>query len=166
MRWSRERVKAVAWVFGVVIVTSFFVKWTVDHDGETITIFGDDTSSSAAAGGTTPGGSGDGGSGVQTGEIDSMSGLPWIVQDELPPEGQATLLLIDQGGPFPYDKDGSTFGNFEGLLPDHQRGYYAEYTVITPGSSDRGARRIITGDGGEYYWTADHYESFSRISRR
>jgi len=75
--------------------------------------------------------------------------------------------LIDQGGPFPYpDKDGSTFGNFEGLLPDHPRGYYAEYTVVTPGSSDRGARRIITGDGGEYYWTEDHYASFARIARR
>ena len=81
-------------------------------------------------------------------------------------EGQATLALIDQGGPFPYDKDGSTFGNFEGLLPDHQNGYYLEYTVITPGSEDRGARRIVAGDGEEFYWTEDHYASFERILRR
>ena len=102
-----------------------------------------------------------------SGDIDPDSGLPWVLEDELPVEGQATLALIDQGGPFPFpDKDGSTFGNFEGLLPDHSRGYYAEYTVLTPGSTDRGARRIITGDGGEFYWTQDHYRSFERIARR
>jgi ribonuclease T1 len=58
------------------------------------------------------------------------------------------------------------FGNLEGLLPDHQRGYYHEYTVVTPGSKDRGARRIITGSADEFYWTEDHYSSFERISRR
>jgi ribonuclease T1 len=89
-----------------------------------------------------------------------------VLEEELPVEGQATLALIDQGGPFPFEQDGSTFGNFEGLLPDHPRGYYAEYTVITPGSTDRGARRIITGDGGEFYWTEDHYASFEPIARR
>ncbi|KAB2807610.1 ribonuclease, partial [Pimelobacter simplex] len=76
------------------------------------------------------------------------------------------VRLIDDGGPFPYaGKDGSTFGNFEGLLPRRARGYYAEYTVPTPGASTRGARRIIAGDGGQLYWTADHYESFERIWR-
>lgn len=98
--------------------------------------------------------------------VDPESGLPFVAEDALPPEAQETLSLIDDGGPFPYpDKDGSTFGNFEGLLPAHDRGYYAEYTVPTPGSRDRGARRIIAGDGGELYWTADHYESFARILR-
>jgi ribonuclease T1 len=98
--------------------------------------------------------------------VDPESGLPFVAEAALPPEARETLGLIDAGGPFPYpDKDGSTFSNFEGLLPAHERGYYAEYTVPTPGSRDRGARRIITGDGGEYYWTADHYESFSRILR-
>jgi ribonuclease T1 len=91
-------------------------------------------------------------------DVDPESGLPR--------EGRRTLALIDAGGPFPYPgKDGSTFGNFERLLPQRPRGYYAEYTVPTPGSRDRGARRIITGDGGEYYWTADHYEHFDRIKR-
>jgi ribonuclease T1 len=111
------------------------------------------TSTSAVPDGTSP-------------SVDPESGLPFVAEAALPPEARETLSLIDAGGPFPYPgKDGSTFGNFEGLLPAHQRGYYAEYTVPTPGSRDRGARRIIVGDGAEYYWTADHYESFARILR-
>jgi ribonuclease T1 len=82
----------------------------------------------------------------------------------LPPEARQTLTLIDSGGPFPYDQDGVVFENREGLLPDHQTGYYHEYTVPTPGSPDRGARRIITGSAGELYYTDDHYRSFERIS--
>lgn len=93
-------------------------------------------------------------------------GLPYVLLDLLPPEAAETVELIDAGGPFPYPgKDGSTFGNFEGVLPDRPRGYYAEYTVETPGLDHRGARRIIAGDGGELYWTEDHYESFERIWR-
>ncbi len=100
------------------------------------------------------------------GETDAESGLPWIGASELPAEAQETLELIDAGGPFPYPgKDGSTFGNFEGILPEHPDGYYAEYTVPTPGEDDRGARRIVTGEGEESYWTEDHYESFERIWR-
>lgn len=82
---------------------------------------------------------------------------------DLPPEAIDTLLLIEQDGPFPYDQDGSTFQNREGLLPAHPRGYYHEYTVETPGSPDRGARRIVTGDRGERYYTDDHYDSFRFI---
>lgn len=96
--------------------------------------------------------------------VDPHSGLPWIEVAELTPEGRETLALIEADGPFPYpDVDGSTFGNRERLLPDAPRGYYAEYTVPTPGEDDRGARRIVAGDGGEYYWTVDHYASFERI---
>lgn len=79
---------------------------------------------------------------------------------ELPPEAIDTLLLITDGGPFPYDQDGATFQNREGALPAHSRGYYHEYTVETPGSPDRGARRIVTGRDGERYYTDDHYDSF------
>ena len=162
MKWDRRTIKAVVIVFVTIIATSFFIKWTFDHDGETIVLFGDDPTPTSA---TTPGSPGTGD--VETGDTDPESGLTWVREEELPAEGRATLALIDQGGPFPFpDKDGSTFGNFEGLLPDHDRGYYAEYTVITPGSADRGARRIITGDGGEFYWTEDHYASFERIARR
>jgi ribonuclease T1 len=89
----------------------------------------------------------------------------------LPREAQATLALIRAGGPFPYAKDGSVFGNREKMLPPRQRGYYREYTVKTPGAHDRGARRILAGAGtsgdvrtsGEYYYTEDHYNSFRRI---
>jgi ribonuclease T1 len=73
------------------------------------------------------------------------------------------LGLIDSGGPFPYSQDGGVFGNFERLLPAHQRGWYREYTVPTPGEGDRGARRIIAGQDGTRYYTADHYDSFARI---
>jgi len=112
--------------------------------------------------GDATGGSAEGG---RTG-TDPVSGLAWIAESDLPPEGVETLELIDAGGPFPYPgKDGSTFGNREGILPEEASGYYAEYTVPTPGSDDRGARRIVTGEGGEFYFTEDHYESFSRIDR-
>ena len=102
---------------------------------------------------------------TQTTGTDPDSGLPWVSVDSLPPEAAETLEVIDAGGPSPYDKDGSTFGNREGLLPERDHGYYAEYTVPTPGESDRGARRIVTGSQDEFYWTADHYDSFERIQR-
>jgi ribonuclease T1 len=95
-----------------------------------------------------------------------------VVLADLPVEARETLRLIRQGGPFPYPrKDGTTFGNFERRLPLQPRGYYREYTVPTPGRRDRGARRIIAGEGrvgnvarsGEYYYTDDHYRSFRRI---
>ena len=81
----------------------------------------------------------------------------------LPKEARDTLALIKKGGPFPYKKDGVVFGNFERRLPVKQRGYYREYTVPTPLSHDRGPRRIVTGRGGEYYYSDDHYKSFRRI---
>lgn len=95
---------------------------------------------------------------------DPGSGLPWIAESALPPEARHTLELIAAGGPFPYPRnDNQTFTNREGLLPQRARGYYREFTVETPGSDDRGARRIITGSAGEKYWTDNHYDSFSRI---
>jgi guanyl-specific ribonuclease Sa len=80
----------------------------------------------------------------------------------LPPEALATIRLIRQGGPFPHRQDGRTFGNREGLLPDEARDWYREYTVPTPGASDRGARRIVTGGTppSAWYYTDDHYRSF------
>ncbi len=96
--------------------------------------------------------------------VDPVSGLPWISRNALPREALHTLALIASGGPFPYDRDGITFENFEGLLPAEPSGYYHEYTVVTPGSWDRGARRIIAGASGELYYTDDHYESFDRIA--
>jgi ribonuclease T1 len=98
-------------------------------------------------------------------DVDPTSGLPEVAADSLPPEAGQTLALIDRGGPYPYDSDGDAFGNREGILPEEDYGYYHEYTVETPGSDDRGARRIVTGADGEYYWTEDHYQSFERITR-
>jgi ribonuclease T1 len=77
---------------------------------------------------------------------------------------EATLALIERGGPFPYPgKDGATFGNREGRLPARPRGYYREYTVPTRNASNRGARRVVTGSGGERWYTRDHYETFTRL---
>jgi ribonuclease T1 len=89
--------------------------------------------------------------------------LPTMTVGELPPEGVETLQLIKDGGPFPYSKDGSTFQNREGILPKQPSGFYQEYTVGTPGSDDRGARRIIGGDDGSRFYTDDHYASFREV---
>lgn len=88
-------------------------------------------------------------------EPPSASGLPVEV-------GQ-TLALIDDGGPYPYSRDNSVFMNREGRLPSQPRGYWREFTVPTPGSADRGARRIVRGKNGETYYTADHYRTFQRL---
>jgi ribonuclease T1 len=82
---------------------------------------------------------------------------------ELPAEARQTVLLIHRGGPFAFERDGAVFGNFERLLPPRERGYYREYTVVTPGARNRGARRIVAGRGGELYYTDDHYRTFRRI---
>lgn len=93
--------------------------------------------------------------------------LSTIALSELPPQGRETHGLIRAGGPFPHAKDGSVFGNRERILPSRKRGYYREYTVNTPRSRDRGARRIVCG--GEprtpdaCYYTRDHYASFYYI---
>ncbi len=93
----------------------------------------------------------------------SDSATSQVRLDELPKEAHKTLTLIKQGGPFPYKRDGTTFGNFERRLPRKERGYYKEYTVPTPGARDRGARRIVAGREREYYYTDDHYQTFRRI---
>ncbi len=101
--------------------------------------------------------------GPRAGDRDPHSGLVWVELDDLPTEAGEVAEAIEDGGPFVADKDGSTFGNFEGILPTEPRGYYREYTVPTPGLTHRGARRLVSGEDGELYWTADHYESFDRV---
>ncbi|WP_369250137.1 ribonuclease domain-containing protein [Streptomyces sp. R41] len=87
-----------------------------------------------------------------------------ICYSDLPSQAYDTLDLIASGGPFPYSQDGTVFQNREGVLPSQSTGYYHEYTVITPGSSTRGARRIVTGEEyQEDYYTADHYATFDLI---
>lgn len=88
-----------------------------------------------------------------------------ICYSALPSQAHDTLDLIEQGGPYPYSQDGTVFQNREGVLPSQSSGYYHEYTVITPGSSTRGARRIVTGEETrEDYYTADHYATFDLVN--
>ncbi|MFI6032129.1 ribonuclease domain-containing protein [Amycolatopsis magusensis] len=97
-------------------------------------------------------------------ECGDTSGFDEAALGSLPPEASETYDLIQQGGPYPYPQDDTVFQNREQLLPLCDSGYYHEYTVETPGSSDRGARRIVKGDGDEYFYTADHYESFVLVT--
>ncbi|MEU4726674.1 ribonuclease domain-containing protein [Streptomyces sp. NPDC023588] len=92
-------------------------------------------------------------------------GLATVRADALPQQARDVLALIDKGGPYPYRQDGTVFGNFEKVLPRQKRGYYHEFTVRTPGERDRGARRIVTGEGGEFFYTDDHYETFKAVLR-
>ena len=94
--------------------------------------------------------------------------LSSIALADLPAQGRATYALIHEGGPFPYEKDGTVFGNRERILPAQKRGYYREYTVKTPGARNRGARRIVCGGQqprmpDACYYTSDHYASYARI---
>ena len=98
---------------------------------------------------------------------ESISYSATVSLNQLPPQGIETYQLIRQGGPFPYGKDGVVFGNRERLLPAAKRGYYREYTVKTPRSRNRGARRIVCGGEATVpdacFYTADHYASFRKI---
>ena len=147
------------------LLTAVLIWWSQGDAGTQQEPTADETSSVETS---APGPSDDSTSSPQMPAADGTdpeSGLLLIPLRALPPEAHETLALIDAGGPFPHDRDGVTFENREGLLPDHPEGYYAEYTVETPGSDDRGARRIVVGDGGELYYTQDHYASFGRIDR-
>ncbi|MBA4175811.1 MAG: ribonuclease N1 [Leptothrix sp. (in: Bacteria)] len=100
---------------------------------------------------------------------DSPAAVATVALGSLPAEAQAVHGLILRGGPFPYQKDGTVFGNRERLLPQHPRGHYREYTVKTPGASNRGARRIVCGGKPPTrpqacFYTDDHYASFRRIA--
>jgi ribonuclease T1 len=136
---------------------------------------GDDAGNAESADGDQTNGSDQGDGSAETDSADQgqgdaeevvptqMTDLPPISIDSLPGEALDTLDLIGSGGPFPFDRDDLVFENREGLLPDRELGHYREYTVITPGEDDRGARRIVAGAAGELFYTADHYSSFSEI---
>ncbi|WP_405410962.1 ribonuclease domain-containing protein [Streptomyces decoyicus] len=96
---------------------------------------------------------------------DWAQGMPVVPVGALPSQARDTLRLIDAGGPFPYAQDETVFANRERLLPRQPRGHYHEYTVRTPGSPDRGARRLVTGRSHETYYTDDHYRTFKAVLR-
>lgn len=94
-----------------------------------------------------------------------------LLVTDMPSEGQKTYQTIRSGGSFPYEKDGTIFGNRERLLPREARGFYREYTVRTPGVRHRGARRIVCGgpvptEPKACFYTEDHYASFRLIVDR
>jgi ribonuclease T1 len=107
--------------------------------------------------------------GATSASADAVQATPSCTLSSLPPEASDTLALIHSGGPFPYDQDGTVFQNREGILPSESTGYYHEYTVKTPGSPDRGARRLIGGGATtspvHVYYTDDHYESFCEVDQ-
>lgn len=93
------------------------------------------------------------------------SGLATVAVAALPAQARDTLALIDRGGPFPYKQDNTVFSNIERVLPARPPGYYREYTVPTPGSADRGTRRLVVGTGGDVFYTDDHYATFRQVLR-
>lgn len=95
--------------------------------------------------------------------VASAAGLPVRALSQLPPQVARVWQLIQHGGSFPYQHDGTVFGNREGRLPPRRFGFYREYTVPTPGEHGRGPRRLITGDAAELYYTGDHYVSFVAV---
>ena len=153
----------------VLLAAALLLAWLftggqdVDRDGSAV-----DTSSAPSSTSTERTGAGGAtatpSAGTSAG-TDPDSGLPYVAEASLPAEARDVLERIDAGGPFKYpDNDGVTFENREDLLPEQPMGYYREYTVESA-PRVRGPRRIVTGDGDEYYWTDDHYGSFSRIER-
>ena len=103
------------------------------------------------------------GTGAAVAREEASFAIREIAYNALPREAQHTLQIIRRGGPYPYERDGAVFGNYERLLPQRARGHYHEYTVPTPGATNRGARRIVSSGDGEYYYSDDHYRSFKRI---
>lgn len=94
------------------------------------------------------------------------------VYNELPPnyitksEAQA---LGWEGGSVERYKEGAAiggdhFGNREGLLPAANGRKYTECDIDTHGYSSRGSRRLVFSNDGLYFYTSNHYESFSEVT--
>jgi ribonuclease T1 len=157
---DRTRRTTITVVLGVAVIVGFLIWTLVKSSGATTTTAQATTAAKTSA--TTKKAS----SGSTAQKVDPETGLRWIDVADLPSQGRQVLALIDKGGPYPYDQDGGTFSNVERLLPIKAKGFYTEYTVKLPSSSDRGPVRIIMGGKGQwYFWTDDHYASFARIRR-
>ncbi len=100
---------------------------------------------------------------TQSVATEGRSGLLAVALSSLPRQAQDTYDLILAGGPYPYRQDGQVFGNREALLPAADYGWYREYTIPTPGSADRGAQRFVVSGDQVFFYTDDHYDSFSEV---
>ncbi|AUI57158.1 ribonuclease domain-containing protein [Amycolatopsis sp. BJA-103] len=153
--FNRRRITAALIGLIVLVLAGWFVK-----DG----ISGDDSKSNSAPASSSASAkpSGETGANRAKGKVaGEESGLPVKPLTGLPPQASETWGLIKAGGPYPYPRnDDVLFQNREKVLPAKASGYYREYTVKTPGSPDRGARRLVRGTGKELYYTEDHYKSF------
>jgi len=157
---SRRRSSSLPSLLVVVAVIVGYLLWTragdfgsalPDSAAATSTTATSTTATSTTATSTTATTST---AGAKVVTIDAETGLPWIDGADLPSQGRAVLASIDKGGPYPYSQDGGTFSNAEKLLPLTAKGFYTEYTVKLPSSSDRGPVRIIMGGKGQwYFWT-------------
>lgn len=158
---DRTRRVTIAVVLGVAVIAGFLVWSGWKNADYTVVSTGWQQGSSSPVAPTLAKGST-----ASTAKVDPETGLPWIDVADLPSQGRQVLALIDKGGPYPYDQDGGTFSNAERLLPIKAKGFYTEYTVKLPSSSDRGPLRIIMGGRGQwFFWTNNHYASFTRIRR-
>ena len=154
--FNRRRITAALIGLIVLVLGGWLVQNAVTGDGKTDT---PQSSSSKPSG--APSSSARPAGGTDLGVAGADSGLAVKPLSSLPPEAAGTWKLIQAGGPYPYPRnDDVVFANREKLLPLKVSGYYKEYTVKTPGSPDRGARRLITGQAHELFYTGDHYASF------
>ena len=157
-RYLARRRPLVALVALILLLIVGYVVRGVGHTGDHGT-----SRPTPAVSATAPGGSATAPGGSATGQGGSATGRPagsLTPLSSLPAQASTTVAEIRAGGPFPYRQDGVVFANAERHLPIEPRGYYHEYTVVTPGASTRGTRRIITGGRGQFYYTGDHYGSF------
>jgi ribonuclease T1 len=148
-----------AWAFSCIVALSAILGGCGKGGSQNAT---EASGASVASEASAPPAAGASGTAVASGALGT------ITKTQLPGEAAETLRLIKAGGPFPFSEDGVVFRNSAALLPQHPRGYYHTYTVRTPGSTDRGQRRIICGgprrQTGDCYYTDDYYVSFKRIA--
>jgi ribonuclease T1 len=153
-----------AWVFPCVVALSAILGGCGKENSQNNV-----TEASGASASQAPGQPAQGASGTPAASGAQAAGaLGTVTKAQLPGEAAETLRLIKAGGPFPFADDGVLFRNTAQLLPKHPRGYYHTYTVRTPGTTDRGLRRIVCGgprkQTGDCYYTDDYYVSFKRIA--
>jgi ribonuclease T1 len=152
-----------AWAFSCILVLSATL-CACNKDGSRNT-----TQDAGASGASASEAPGQVASGVSAASGAQEKGAPaTVTKAQLPAEAAETLRLIKAGGPYPFGEDGVLFRNSASLLPEHPRGYYHAYTVRTPGSTDRGQRRVVCGgprkQTRDCYYTEDYYASFKRIA--